>query len=165
MAWEEIETVTLGSAAASVSFTTGLTAYKFFRLTVFIKNDANAKTASIRLNNDGGTTYARQYLAAQSTTVLGARSTGQTSALLNVVGGDIDANSYLSASVLIAKPSASVKGQLTIHSGYDPAALMTMELWGVEWNNTADLISRIDVIASSNNFAAGTSVLLEGLAL
>jgi hypothetical protein len=63
--------------------------------------------------------------------------------------------------MLIAKPAAGLKAQWLNHAGFraDPNLL----LHGGEWNNTADAISEISVVASAGNFAAGTSILLEGL--
>ena len=160
MSWQLIESTTLASPAASVSFTTGLTAYKFFRLTAYIANDANAKDVLLRFNNDSGTNYATQTIDAASTTVAGARATGATSNALTIT--DLAASEEGSIGLLIAKPASGVKAQVTALNGVN--ASPSLLLAGGEWNNTADLINRIDVLASSNNFAAGTSLLLEGLA-
>ena len=159
--WTEIDSTTLSVAAASVTFSSGLSGYKFFRLTAYIVNDANAKQVYLRLNNDSGLNYSYQNVRANNTTVSGARATGQTQLLVGV--NNIDANSGWSSTVLISKPAAGVKGQVVSQVGYDAPVSVGMQLIGGEWNNVADLISRIDVIASSNNFAAGTSLTLEGL--
>jgi len=160
MAWTEIETQTLTTTAASVVFSTGLTGYKFFRLTGYWVSDASAGAVDIRLNNDSGANYAYQRIQAASTTVSGSRATGQTAQRLTPAFPD--GSSFNSFSALIAKPAAGVKAQATAHVGFTQTSV-AMELEGAEWNNTADLITRIDVIALSNNFAAGTSILLEGL--
>ena len=160
MSWTEIESITLGSPAASVTFSSGLTAYKFFRLTVYILNDANAKNIQVRFNNDSGSNYTRQAVSAASTGVSGERPAATTSVEINT-GNNITASETASVQVLVAKPAAGVKGQVVYSHGYN--ASPSLILGGAEWNNTADLISRIDVIALSNTFAAGTSILLEGL--
>jgi hypothetical protein len=38
-------------------------------------------------------------------------------------------------------------------------------LHGSEWNNTTDSLTSISILKSLGNFAVGTSILLEGLAL
>jgi hypothetical protein len=159
LSWTEIETQTLTTTAASVVFSTGLSGYKFFRLTIYIVNDANSKDVLLRLNNDSGTNYAYQTILGNGGTIIGGRATGQTSSSLTIL--DLGVSQAGSVSVLIAKPAAGVKAQVLSQSGVNTSP--SLLLAGDEWDNTADLISRIDVIASSNNFAAGTSILLEGL--
>lgn len=163
--WTEIESTTLGSAASSISFTTGLADYKFFRLTAYIQNDANAKQVYVRFNNDSGSNYSYQNIRGTGTTVDGARATGQAQ-ILPAPTSNLAASEQASYSLIIAKPAAGVKAQVVSRAGNNAGvgANVILELVGGEWNNTADAISRIDVLASSNNFAAGTSILLEGLA-
>ena len=157
--WTEIESTTLASAAASVSFTTGLSGYKFFRLTIYIVNDANSKQVYLRFNNDSGSNYTWQRITGSSTSVTGNRATGEAQIAIQQTMAASQSNSY---QCLISKPAAGVKAQVTVQAGQDTSPVLI--LVGGEWDNTADLISRIDVLASSNNFAAGTSLLLEGLA-
>ena len=166
MAWEEIASTTLGSAAASVSFTTGLSGYAFYRLTIYIVNDANAKQVYLRLNNDSGVNYSYQNIRGTGSTIDGAQATGQTQLLLAPTN-NLAASIHASYGVLISKPAAGVKAQVVSRAGNNAGvgANVILELVGGEWNNTADAISRIDVLASANNFEAGTSILLEGLAL
>lgn len=157
---KHIETTVLASPAASVSFTSGLTAYKFFRLTGYIQNDANAKTVLIRFNNDSGSNYTNQRVSADSTTVAGERHA--TSGVNIVRGFTIAANEEASFTAIVAKPTAGVKGQLTVQTGLNASPVLV--LTGSEWNNTADLISRIDVVALADNVASGTSIALFGVA-
>ena len=164
MAWTEIETQTLTTTAASVVFSTGLSGYKFFRLTVYIVNDASDKNILLRFNNDSGGNYSYQRISAGSTTVDGARSTGAT--FINLTSATLVASQDLSCSILVAKPSASVKAQAIAQVGYQGSGdVIRLVLDGGEWDNTSDALTRIDIIASANNFAAGTSLMLEGLAL
>ena len=123
-------------------------------------NDGNAKSVTVRLNGDSGTNYDYQHVSANSTTVNGQRVTGTTSAVLNFLS--LQASEEMSATALIAKPSASVPAQSVSLAGND--ASPDLSLIGGEWNNTADAISSISIQGSSGNLAAGTSVLLEGLA-
>jgi len=160
--WTEIESTTLASPAASVSFTTGLGGYAFFRLTAYIVNDANAKTILLRFNNDSGMNYSRQTISALSTTVEGARETSQAS--VGLVYGSLAASEQASFGLLVAKPSASVKAQVTALTGYDHSTGISLALNGGEWNNTSNLISAIALLPSSGNFDTGSSFLLEGLA-
>ena len=167
--WTEIESTTLASPAASVSFTTGLGGYAFFRLTVFALKSSGTATVIVRLNNDSGTNYAFQQIAANSTTITGARSTTQSSVgLTDSAGWDTSQGTTAMFTALIAKPSATVKAQAIGMSNY-PAGTPgntsgELNLIGGEWANTADAISRIDVLNGSGDFAIGSTFLLEGLA-
>ena len=162
MTWTLIESQTLGSAASSVTFSSGLSSYKFFRLSGYVVNDTSAKTASLRLNGDSGANYARQSVSAISTTVAGARETGQPSIGLGY--GNIAASGTASIEAIISKPSASVKAQVVEGMGYEFSSGDATAVNAGEWGNTPDSITSLSVIASVGSFAAGTSFLLEGLA-
>ena len=163
MAWTEIESTTLTSDAASVAFSTGLTDYKFFRLTAFVKAVAGGQSRPImRFNSDSGSNYSQQSIDAGSTTIAGTRDTGSTS-LSMVRGNTLDAGTSGSFSVVIAKPDAGVKAQVIVRNGYDPSASIALQVIGGEWSNTAALISSITIEAAYNNFDTGSSFLLEGL--
>ena len=150
----------LAAAAASISFQFP-SVYRAVLVEAYIKRDANAGAVWMRLNGDSGNNYSYQYISATSTTVAGARATAQAQWLLDVTS-TIDANSYQSFSALVMKTTAAAKAQLVDVSSYDPAASIGLELTGGEWGNTADLMSRLDVLSASNNFAAGTSISLWG---
>jgi len=161
MTWTEIETVTLGSAAASISFSTGLSTYKFFRLTIYLVNDANAGACTLTFNADTGANYAKQRISANGATVAGARATGQTG--INLGGFNLSANDPFNGTVIVAKPAAGVKGQTIAQTSLEDSANIVMDVNGAEWDNTADVISSMVLTKSSGNFAAGTTFLLEGL--
>ena len=155
--WQHVETQVLASPAASVSFT-GLVPSPFFRLTAYIQNDANVKAVFIRFNNDSAGNYVRQQISASSTSVAGTRDTAQTQ-IQPDLSPALAASQASSFGFIFAKPSAGVKAQAVGQMGFNASPVLA--LTGGEWNNTADLISRIDVLASSNNFAAGTSIRLD----
>jgi len=162
MAWERIGYEVLGSAAASISISVP-TPYDFYRITAYIVNDANAvKYLLLRFNGDSGANYATQNVAANGGTVSGIRNTGDTKVQLTNTAS-IAASQTASVSAIIAKPAAGVKGQVISQAGYN--ATVIYEAAGGEWNNTAAEITSVALVASSNNFAAGSSFLLEGLAL
>lgn len=163
MSWVRIDSTTLESAAASVTFSSGLSGYKFFRLTAYVANDGSGKNIGLRLNGDSGSNYALQRITANSTTVAGARQTSMAHIEM-YTGNQVAASNYASYSVLIAKPSASVPAQVVSAQGSN--ALPDLGLVGGQWGNTAASITSIEVMVSggSGNFAAGSSFLLEGLA-
>ena len=161
MAWEQIGYQVLGSAAASVTFSSGLSGYKFFRLSAYIANDANVKATYVRFNGDSGANYVEQRITVQSTTVSGARIAGMSE--INPIEIAQLASESASFQMIIAKPSSSLKAQTIEQAGVNTSP--SLSLIGNEWDNTSDSITSLSIISSAGNFAAGTSVLLEGLAL
>ena len=160
MAWERIGYEVLGSAAASISISVP-TPYGFYRITAYIANDANAKDVYVRFNADPGANYSYQTIDANSTTIAGARATGQAQVSATIT--DLAANGEASFVAVVAKPAAGVKGQMVGFAGQNASPSLTLD--GAEWNNTAAEITSVALVASSNNFAAGSSFLLEGLSL
>lgn len=159
MSWVRIDSTTLESAAASVSINVPTT-YDFLRATVYVANDGSSKTVYLRLNNDTGNNFGQQYLMASNTTVSGSRSLSNN--IIGLNGTSLAANEEASFQILIAKPAAGVKAQVIVLSGVN--ASPALAAIGAEWNNTADEITSVQILSSGGNLAAGTSILLEGLA-
>ena len=161
-AWELIDVQVLDTTAASISFQGIPTAFRDFRVTAYIQNDANAKSPFLRLNNDSGGNYTRQYVQGAGATASSAVAASQTS--MSLVGGSaIGASNSGKFDILISKPIAGVAALVnTISNVRTGAATVVAGTHSGFWQNTSDLISRIDIVADSNSFAAGTRVVLEG---
>ena len=158
-AWTVIGSQTLESAAASVSFTGISTTYRMFRVTAYIVKDGNAGGVNVRLNNDDGGNYDRQRMIGGSTTVSANRATGQTS----FSDDSTAANTATTQTIQVAKQLAAAPAMLLRESTYLLGGDVAVQRAADVWDNTADLISRIDLIASAGNFAAGTVVVLEAM--
>lgn len=159
--WEPVcAPVRLASAAASVSFASIPAAYVMFRLRCEIIKDATGNSISLRLNNDSGTNYNRQYIEGNNAAVTAARATGGNRIYLQNNG--VDASAHATHDLVIAKPIAGSAG-LVLNSGsvMTTSGIMLFSNAGI-WANTADLINRIDVSSDSGNFAAGSIFYLEG---
>jgi hypothetical protein len=161
-----IEDTVLSGAAASITFNTGLTDYTKFRLTVYTIKSTTANAVIFRLNGDSGSNYVRQRITADSSTVSPARWTSQTY-LMFTPYTSLPINGTGLFVVSISKPLTTTPARAEISSSYfgDLAtdAVLLNTITG-EWNNTADLISSIAIIAGSGDFATGTRAVLEGAA-
>ena len=159
-AWDVIDSETLAAPASSISFTGIDTTYKMFRVTAYVIKDATAGGVFMRLNNDSGANYDWQRLYG-SATVAGSRSTGQaqweTSYSYPLSAGDT-----LTITATIGKQLAGSPAMGIIESAGARTDIERASFAGI-WSNTADLISRIDLIASAGNFAAGSVVVLEAV--
>ena len=160
-----IEDQVLGSAAASITFNTGLTDYTKFRLTLYVIADGSNKNVSLRINGDTGN-YADEALMASSTSVTGTRDTAQTSVALTEQGA-LKASQTALITIEISKPLSSVPARATYQTANMDAAAtsaVTLNVGAAEWSNTTDLISSISILASAGDFAANTRAVLEGAA-
>ena len=154
---EFIARTQLTGTAASVSFATGLSGFTKFFVVAYIVNDANAKSVSLTLNNDAvGANYAYQYLDATGATVSSGRGVTQ-----NITVGTMDASTAALFILEISKPVAAEVARYTIRAATQTTGIV-FDAWAREWTNTSAVISRIDVGAVANNFAAGTGCLLYG---
>jgi len=160
--WTVISSSTLGAAAASVSFTSGLSGYTMFRITAYIVKDGNTGGAAIRVNNDTGANYSVQTIEANDVTITGNRATGQTSVAFNRYS-NINASSNSILHVVIAKQVAGSPAMVLSSNTPMSTTGIREEITAGLWNNTADLITRLDLLCTSNDFAAGTVVVLEGV--
>lgn len=156
--WPVIGSITLGSAASSVSFTGIDTTYRMFRVTAYIVKDGTQGTVRLRFNNDSGSNYDRQNLRGSSTTVSAARTSGDTHIDTNTIAANEAGTVCFVIAKQLATTAAMVVADVTLPT--TGPALTTERLAG-RWNNTADLISRIDLLPNNGNFAAGTTVVLE----
>jgi len=162
-----IDDIELTSAAAAITLSGIDTDYRRFRLTIYTVSGGTNTATWIRLNSDSGSNYAKQRVEANATTVGGARFTGQT-AIQPINGGSLAANSSDIEVVEIEKPATGTPARWTSKSSYmnHTASAIVYEASSGEWNNTADLIDTITVVAIiASDFAIGTRVVLEGATL
>jgi hypothetical protein len=156
-AWAFVESQTLASAASSVVMSGLDTAYRMFRQTVTIVNDGTASGPSVRDNNDSGNNYDEQRLSASDATVGAQRVTAQ--AQWGITPTTLSASQVGLMEFTVAKQVASSPAMMVmarkVNTAPDGATLAG------RWNNTTDLISRIDWYKASGDFAANTAVKLE----
>jgi hypothetical protein len=163
-AWDVIDVVELGSAAASITFN-DLSGYRLLRVTGYFLNDGTADNIRMRINGDTGGNYDNQRLTGSNTAVSAGRATGSTGVQLTLALS-LAANNAATAEVVIAKnlagvPAMAINSAVTIGSA--GTAIETIQQ-AIRWNNTADLISSfIFEMNDASNFAAGTLVAVEGV--
>lgn len=157
--WEPVcAPVRLASAAASVSFASIPAQYVMFRLRCQVNKDATPGSIVMTLNNDTGGNYARERLIGDNATVSSGRVTAQTSFSTSF---SMDASTPAVCTYVVAKPIAGAAGLILTSIALTSTNLTLFELAG-HWGNTADLINRIDILASAGNFDTGSIFILEG---
>ena len=138
---------------------------------IFISMWANNGTADLiypqfRLNNDSGANYQIAAIYATGASQSNSNLANETSIYnYGIVGG------ILTPQALITKSAASVKAQyIDLESGRSTGADINLGMVAAEWNNTTDLLNRIDAFATfftspTRYFGVGTSVTLWGYRL
>lgn len=156
--WEEIGRTTLGIAGSTITINP-FTAKKYLRIVISYVSSGGAVGAQLRFNNDSGNNYARR----NSTN--GATDNTNTAAnvLMNTSTAANGSPSFIfidvlniSASEKLATISVNTVG--TSGSGTAP----TRDETYAKWVNTSAQITRVDVLASANNFASGSEVVILG---
>lgn len=157
---ELIATTALAGAAASIGFSGIDTTYRFFELVGWFLKDANAGQIGVTLNGDTTGVYNVQRIHADGATLGSARNLALNSFLCDIYQ-NIDASTVSSLSMTIEKPLASERATAKHLFSYISTAII-LETSAFDWNNTAALISSIQVKVLSNNLAIGSRVSLGG---
>jgi len=151
-AWELVGKSKLTSTASSISIASISSDFLMFRVTLFTFNTVGwGGSIRLRLNNDSGSNYRD------------TAGTGQTYVQLNS-GSSLASGGYAVDTVVIAKPLSSVKGMILGQDAHEASANNsdTGDMFVNIWDNTSDLINRIDVLKSIGTFGAGTFLFIEG---
>lgn len=160
MTYTPLATVTLGSSAASVTFSNIPATYRDLILNVNGTPTGGNPLVLVRFNSDTGTNYPQVYMwattAAQSGTNAGSGHYITSTSVL--AGARFDGN------VSVMDYSATDKHKTVLsRSGYTNAASVQIaESSATRWANTGAITS-LAVVASVNNFASGTTFNLYGV--
>ena len=157
------ETV-LGSAAATIDFTSIPATYRHLKLVCYAQNDTGASTLSLRFNGDSGASYDFQNIRGSATNATAGETFAATEIGLTAIHAT--ANIFTATEVMIPHYANTANNKsLTATSAYKQGVASTnlraQTVSGFWRNNSA--INRITLINSSNNFNTGTVITLYGL--
>jgi hypothetical protein len=155
--YEKIATTTLGSVAASVTFSSISSAYTDLVLVAMPIKD-NANSPYLRFNSDSGSNYSQTYLEGNGTAASSARGSNQSFGYINL-NATPEVNGYIIVNLNNYSNTTTYK---TYIANTGQSATAVDRVIGL-WRNTA-AISTI-LIASSNggNYAAGSVFTLYGI--
>lgn len=157
---ELIATATLGAPATGITVGGISTDYRMFEMVGWTLKDANTGQYQIRFNNDGGSNYNYELVNAANTSFGATQRTAAYTGILNSPGSDASTAGAIVAT--FSKPITSVRAGLVALWSYITSAAIVAELTGGDWMNTADQITRVDLLAISNNLATGSTITLGG---
>ena len=156
-----IATTTLGSAAATITFTSIPSTYTDLRLVFVGGNDGTNILCGIRFNNDSGLNYSITPITGNGSSASSTRRTSRSS-LEPFFEGDM-VTGYIEFFTADIMSYAGSTNKTTLMTGSndrngDGTVTRTVGLW----RNTA-AINRVDIYLASGNFNAGTTATLYGI--
>lgn len=162
--YEPIATTTLGSAAAQINFTGIPNTYTDLRVCVVAFTASGYNTAVwYRFNSDSGSNYSSTILSANGSSATSQRYTNDT----KIIHWDVYAASgstsipIFSTIDVFSYAGSTNKSCLVSNYGDRNGAGAVDEIVGL-WRNTGAITS-LQVVASSSNFAAGSTATLYGI--
>ena len=157
--YEPIATTTLGSAQASVTFSSISGSYTDLVLVLSVKG-STANFPSLRFNGDSGSNYSRTILTGDGSTASSTRGFNENSANINynaqTSSSEFNYNSI--THIQNYSNSTTYKTQIT---RANQAALGTDAIVTL-WRNT-NAITQIDCITNTGNYASGSTFTLYGI--
>jgi hypothetical protein len=162
--YEAIATQTLGSAAASVTFSSIPGTYTDL---VLISN-ARSTIASTgnnlyaRVNSDSGTNYSATEIAGDGSSAYSDRQTNATYAYIGFTSGASSASDVYGISISHFQNYSNTTTNKTILSRGDQAGNSTHAIVSM-WRSTSAITQIVVYPAGANNLAAGSSFSLYGI--
>lgn len=150
--WQRVYSNTLAAAATSVTISglDGNTAEEYILRARIINGYNGGAEYDVRLNNDSGNNYGHQYLGGINTTVATSRNTATT----KFYSGYADALNQISMfEQNIYAKSGYIRTAITkqMPRSVSGTTCASLYMFGHSWNNTADNITSIVVIADKAN--------------
>lgn len=154
-----IATTTLGSAAASYTFSSISGSYTDLVLVINAINTVNGSSCKIQFNGDTGTNYSTTWLEGNGTSASSGRESTATSAFIYYNGNASVYNSS-TANVIIQNYSNATTYKTAISRfGNQAQTGAYIDLW-----RSTSAITSIALNAITQNFQAGSTFTLYGIA-
>jgi hypothetical protein len=155
--YEKIATTTLGSAAASTTFSTISGSYTDLVLIASIKGSTNDEPVLIEFNSDTGSNYSQTLIYGTGSAVGSQRQTSQTSMRIGSGNSNTNFDTYI-ANVQNYSNSTTYKTVVSREASAGIVVTATAGLWRSTSAITSILIKR-----SSGNIATGSTFTLYGI--
>ena len=160
--FEPIATTTLGSAAASISFTGISAAYTDLRLIVSAIGAAASCYVAIQFNGDTGTNYSYTQMRGDGSSATSGRGTSSARGFILNTSADLSTTSpSLSVTDIFSYAGSTYKTALSKGAADKNGSGETTAIVNL-WRDTS-AITRVDVIGYNANLGTGTTATLFGI--
>jgi hypothetical protein len=156
--YEPIATTTLGSAAASITFSSIASSWTDLRISFVIAGGSGTNAVGVRFNSDSTTSYSRTSILADGSTATSARNTTTRISYPAALGATYPEFFTMD---IFSYTGSTFKTVLGVQSADRNGTGYTGSLVGL-WSNTA-AITAIEIYQSGGTFAAGTTATLYGI--
>jgi hypothetical protein len=165
--YEKIATTTLGSAQATIDFTSIPSTYTDLRLVLVVRTTVASTTDNIRLrfNSDSGGNYSYVRLYGNGTNALSDSTTNASNANFThqVPGGTAASNLFALCTADIFSYTGSTYKTLLATTANDMNGSGTTQATINLWRSTSSITSVNLFVGSGDNFAANTTATLYGI--
>jgi hypothetical protein len=155
--YEPIATTTLGSAAASITFSSIAATYTDLRVVFVSKCTAGSNTIRLRFNGDSGSNYSRTSLEGSGASATSAQNAstdnafiGATNTLMTLCNVDVFSYAGSTYKTLLSELAQDQNGSGSVRR--------TVCLW-----RSTSAITSIEIYVSGTTFDAGTTATLYGI--
>jgi hypothetical protein len=155
-----LATVTLGSSASSVTFSSIPATYRDL---ILVFSGANTGTNDIRfrLNADTGSNYSAVFMRGTGGNLAQSGSFTDSNAYLTTSNA-VSTDRVLSTASLMDYSATDKHTTMLVRSGYSTVDGRQVEAQAIRWANTA-AVTTIAISTSSNQLATGTVISLYGV--
>jgi hypothetical protein len=164
--FDPIATTTLGSAAASITFSSIAATYTDLRIVLVGRSDiASANSAStIRFNGDSASNYSCTFLRGDGSSASSTAITSTTSGYLgSLPGSTATAGAFGLVQFDLFSYAGSTYKTFLSASGSDSNGAGRVERWVNLWRSTSAVTSIVLTDGNGGNFTAGTTATLYGI--
>jgi len=158
--YDKIASTTLGSAAASITFSSIAASWTDIRLVLVAKGDGGLANARLTYNSDNGTNYSRTTLGGNGSTTSSYQNTNNTYIDLGLANLSETIPSMLTYDIFSYAGSTFKTVLLTSSQDYNGSGAVE-RIVGL-WRSTS-AITTIKIESTINNYAAGTIATLYGI--
>ena len=159
--YEPIATQTLGSAAPSITFSSIPATYTDLRL-VLVGKSSSDQFFRLRFNSDTATNYSHTMLGGDGAAIISVRETSATSINLYSYGDQPSTQFALTTLDVFSYAGSTNKTTLATLQSDKNGSGWVQRIVGL-WRSTAAITSLSLVMASTQDFAIGTTATLYGI--
>jgi hypothetical protein len=158
--FDSIQTVTVGTAQSTLSFTSIPATYTHLQIRGFTLGSVTAQDVKLQFNSDTATNYSIHYLQGSGSAASSAGLASQSYIEIGLTG--TTANPSVFVTDILDYGNTNKKKTVRSLSGYDSNGSGYVNLFSGYWNSTT-AISTITLTAYSGNFNTYSSFALYGI--